>query len=94
VFIDAPFIEIQIFFDYKRSMLIICRAGPLMNGVLIGMTLANGYLYPITIAGITTAKFAAVTLHCATHACWHFGVHYIFKSKKSAPIDEDWELVS
>ncbi len=75
-------------------MLIMCKAGPLMNGVLIGMTLANGYLYPIAVASVTTAKLAAMTLRCASHACWHVGVHYLMTPKKSAPIDEDWELVT
>ena len=69
-------------------MLIIGKAGPLMNGVLLGMTLANGYLYPIAVAGITTAKLTAVALRCTSHALWHFGVHYLSASKKSAPIDE------
>ncbi len=75
-------------------MLIVCKAGPLMNGVLSGMTLANGCLYPIAVAGVTTVKLTAVALRCTSHALWHLSVHYLMAPKKSAPIDEDWELVT
>tara|TARA_B100001093_G_scaffold435790_2_gene433911 strand:- start:1725 stop:2201 length:477 start_codon:yes stop_codon:yes gene_type:complete len=94
VSIDAPLVKVQIFFDYRRDALIMCMAGPLMNGVLIGVTLTNGYLYPIAVAGVTTAKFATMTLCRATHACWNVGVHYLMNPKKSTAIDEDWELVT
>ena len=92
--IHAPLVKVQIFFDYRRDTLIMCIARPLMNGVLFGMTLTNGYLHPIAVAGVTTAKFAAMTLCRATHACWDVGVHYLMNSKKSTAIDEDWELVT
>jgi len=69
-------------------------SGPLMNSVLIGVSLTNGYLYPIAVTSVTTAKFTAVTLCRATHACWNVGVHYLMNPKKSTAIDEDWELVS
>ena len=69
-------------------MLVIWKARPLMNGVLLGMTLANGYLYPIAVAGVTTVKLTAMTLRCTSHALWHFGVHYLLASKKSAEPDE------
>lgn len=70
------------------------EAGPLINGVLIGMTFANGYTYPIAIAGASTLKLAAMTLRCTSHALWHFGVHYLLDAKKSPPPDEDeWLIV-
>ena len=92
--IHAPLVKVQIFFDYRRNTLIMCMAGPLMNGVLLGVTFTNGYLYPIAVAGGTTAKFATMTLCRATHACWNVGVHYLMNPKKSTAIDEDWELVT
>ena len=62
-------VEIQILLDYRGDVFGVCEEGPLADGVLIGMTLTDGYMYPVAITGITTVKLAAMTPRCASHAC-------------------------